>query len=176
MSLAFPLTIIFAALCSIVVQQVVRRLVFHSKTAGCAVGIIAYPILCFLGFPWVIWLGTSYGSDLTFEQARSRINVALPSQVSDIAFYQHFHQICEVDFTIEEAEFLVWCSANGWSPKPLDSGARHPRLSTSVSTERDNPSILNGYKASVISESGDLSCIVLYDKERRRAFYRYSTF
>ncbi len=117
MSLAFPLTIIFAALGSIVVQQVVRRFLYQSTTVGCAVGIIAFPILIFLGFPCVIWFGTSHASDLTFEQASHGSTCHFPQRHRILPFTNIFTRFVKSILRSKKLTFLAWCTANEWSPQ-----------------------------------------------------------
>lgn len=175
MSIAFPLALVAAVIATVMVPKVLRLLGFKSPTIGCFAVAISFPVLCAICFHFMIWLGTSEGFDLTYDDVNGRVNLELPTQATHIDFIQHFHQICTVDFTVDEKEFLRWCRVKGWTLNEIDANTWVVPIGKSAE-DRSPVHVKSGYNVVVVPDGGKIHRTVVYDKERQRAFYRFYTF
>lgn len=178
MSVAFAYATLATIVCLISLAWFVRKRSWKWTPFRIIASIIMFPyLLALIGWFW-IWvfteLGDSSGYGLTYTDAVAQLGRILPVDATDIDFSKHYHQHLEMDFTIAEESFLDWCRANNWSPTPIDDETTMTPLDEHG--RYVEMTISSGYSVDIFQSRGDSFAGVVYDKNQRRAFYRYHAF
>jgi autotransporter-associated beta strand protein len=113
------------------------------------------------------WIGL-----LLLRLGYGRVGLMLPVEALQIDFSKHYHQIRNVDFSINEQAFLDWCRAAKWTPTPIEEEARV----SPVQTPDTEIVVTDGYQAVTVPIDGDFGGTVIYDRKRGRTFYRFHSF
>ncbi|MCA9201234.1 MAG: hypothetical protein KDA87_27020 [Planctomycetales bacterium] len=142
---------------------------------GCITTILAVPYVfgaLFAGWAlFLIWLGSSQGTNLSYDDARGRVGLALPTAATQIDYSKHFHQNCDVDFSIDEPGFLDWCEAQNWQITPISEEIYVDPVRPLPDAETTEILVTNGYSAVTNLEES-----IVYDKDTQRTYYRFSSY
>jgi len=179
-SIVFPMALFASVACTATALFLARRRISRKPRFGCLLAILASPyIFGALFYGWLtffVWLGDSKGADLSYEEAKGRMGISLPTSASQIDFSKHYHHSCSVDFSIDEQGFLDWCESENWIANPIVEEVVVDPVRPSSDGERPEILITKGYSAITVPIDGDFGGTVTYDKESQRAFYRFHSF
>jgi hypothetical protein len=197
-----PMFALFVSLIIWGLLKVVRRWNGNrgkSRTSGCAIAAIAFPLLCGLFFIWLPRAMTSSGMDVSVRAANDGLHtISVPEAASDIDFrHSYFSGLTDVaEFTIDESMFLEWMKQSSRSAVEFytDADGFHWKSETNfklldyisvtpvanvIEGHDDDLEVRNGYYFDDYEKSDfgdDSGLTVVYDKDSNRAYVSRTTY
>lgn len=113
---------------------------------------------------------------LAVEVARTRVDLPLPDESSDVRFTRDAgeERVLSVDFAVPEEAFRRWAAARGWPVKPV-VGSVTIRPRAAFGDLRTVVVVTDGLSYDTLSRGEPNTVGVTYDRGTGRAYYRFDS-